>query len=285
MTRTLSTLRVERETPRDTHRDTIPDSAPAFGAARAERETVELGALLPSDERFRVLHDLMSVFRTTTTEGFEARAYEVFDGSSDDGLMGVVLALSSGDEVLGVWPLGAPVEAVLGIECMGKGRLDIVVVPAFSEDDEPLANRITVGYAATSGGGLVKDTALRVRYGRTSRLVPKSKKPAELFLHRIRGAHTIELEREDVVHARVFECIVPERDGLALLVQFSDAEGSVRTFDVGVAVGAVARVASTNDQEVIVQGWAPRGGTVSAVVRGLGKENVPRRILVSRVGA
>lgn len=88
-----------------------------------------------------------------------------------------------------------------------------------------------------------------------------------------------------MVHARVLECVVPERDELALLVQFSDAEGSVRTFDVGVAVGAVARVASTNDQEVIVQGWAPRGGTVSAVVRGLGKENVPRRILVSRGGA
>jgi hypothetical protein len=266
-------------------RDTLPDiDTPETGEVAAIRE---LGPLLASDERFAALHDVMGIHTATSHEGFDVRLVEYFVHLKDqDPATGILLSLSMGRQVVGVWDLGLLVERVEGVESVGAGRLEVAVVPRFTEDEEPQTNRLTLAYTMEGA----EASALRLRFGRRSKIVPKSGRRRDLFLQRIHQIHEVEIEREDVVHARLFECeAMMPTPGRRLLLQLSDADGEFRTFDLGFCVGSVAHVELHDEQSIVVQGrpvpgTKPDAGTsgVNAIVRGIGSSVLPERIAVAR---
>lgn len=257
----------------------LPVTGPATGEVLALKE---LGPLLSSDERFGAMHDLLGVHSATTDEGYDLRVAEIWSHESDGGDTCIVVSLSQGRQVLGVWDLGLVVECVESIECLGPGRFEIAVVPQCEDEErEPNANRINVAYTLDGA----EASALRVRYGKRAKIVPKSARRRDLFVQRIVRVHEIEVEREDVVHARVFE-VNAQSDvgGIDVLLQLSDAQGTIRTFDVGLNVAELGSVTCREDRDVVLQGrtGAPDSRPVTTIVRALGTRAVPERIAIAR---
>lgn len=270
------------------------DSSPDLSQELALPETAqvaavrELGALLESDDRFAALHDVMDMFRTTTAEGYDLRVFETWSPRPDDEMaMGMVVSLSNGKQLLGAWDMGIHVEAIEGVVSTGPGRFEIVIVPRFDEesldDVEPETNRISVAYTVEAG----EASPLRVRFGRRSRIVPRSTRRRDRFMSRVRRIHVVEVEREDLVHARIFECENVEDTNVTVLLQISDGAGKVKTFDLGMRVASIAHVAARDDREIVVQGRLvvssrPSSARMTAVIRALGTKAVPDRIAIAK---